>query len=596
MCGIAGYAGADATAQNEWLERATVGLRHRGPDASGRRAFPTCLLGHRRLRILDLTADGDQPMANESQTVWVIFNGEVYNFDELRRELEACGHVFRSRTDTEVIVHGYEQWGDAVVDRLEGMFAFAVWDQARERLLAVRDRLGIKPLYYTVAEGGVFFASESAQLPRAGRVDREAVAGYLRLGWVPGPGTIHAGVSELDPGHRLIWERGRVTTERWWEPRPSPVADGGIEQLQEALRIAVRRQLVSDVPVGVFLSSGLDSSAIATLAAGTSADFAGYTVSFDHPDDEAPAASALAAQLGIPHVNVPVEGGEILAALPEVISSMDQPTVDGVNTWVVSRAVRQAGAVVALSGVGGDELFSGYSTFRYVPQFAAIADAIRIPGRRVLAAGARLGLRSGATAHSRYRRVAEAVAASGTSEAYAAVRGTFSAAELSWLRGEEEPAVNGSGVRPGETVTDLELTNYLPYQLLRDSDAMSMAHSLELRVPLLDEAVVQAALDTGGSVGGLRGKELLASAVDPSLMSIAQGRKRTFTLPFDSWLRRELAPWSRDAVGHLAAADLGFRSDRLLTFWERFQQGRAEWRPLWSLAVLGQWLTANGAG
>lgn len=592
MCGIAGYVGADATAQRDWLEQATSSLRHRGPDASGSRAFPSCLLGHRRLRILDLSADGDQPMSNETETVWVIFNGEVYNFDQLRRELEDRGHAFRSRTDTEVIVHGYEEWGDGVADRLEGMFAFAVWDEPRERLLVVRDRLGIKPLYYAAADGGIFFASESRALPRLGQVSRDAVASYLRLGWVPGPGTIHAGVNELDPGHRLIWERGEVTSERWWEPRRGST-QGGVEELREALALAVRRQLVSDVPVGVFLSSGLDSSAIATLAAGTAANFAGYTVTFDHPDDEAPAASELAAQLGIPHVTVPVEGQEILSALPEVISSMDQPTVDGVNTWVVSRAVRQAGAVVALSGVGGDELFAGYSTFRYVPQFAAISHAIRDPGRRLLGAGARLGLRSGATAHSRYRRVAEAVAASGPSEAYAAVRGTFSAAELSWLRGEEPPAVNGSGVRAADSVTELELTNYLPYQLLRDSDAMSMAHSLELRVPLLDEAVVRAAMDTGGSEGTLRGKELLASAVDPSLLRIARGRKRTFTLPFDSWLRNELSSWSRDAVGHLGTAGLGFRGDRLLTFWERFQRGRADWRPLWSLAVLGQWLTAN---
>ena len=598
MCGIAGLVSPGGGALHNRVTEITDRLRHRGPDADGERVFGQCTLGHTRLRIIDLSPSGDQPLPNEDEAVWAVFNGEIYNFAELRSELIAAGHRFRSKTDTEVLVHLYEEHDVDMAARLRGMFAFAVWDERRERLLLCRDRLGIKPLYYRTEGDQLAFASEVQALGAANNsVDPDALAAFLRLGWVPGPRTIRAGVSELPPGHMLVWEAGRCTTAPFWS---LPVSNGpedppSTEELADALLQAMRLHLVADVPVGLFLSSGVDSVVVARLASRVAPGLRTYTVAFDTGVDESWEAAGLARQLDLEHAVVTVGEAEALASVGRFVQDMDQLTVDGLNSWIISRAVREAGLVVALSGLGGDELFGGYSTFRHVPRLMA---AGRSPGalRWLGGAAAAMGQWS-PTAHWRGRRALEAMAQGGWGEAYSSVRGLFSATELArlWPRSRDldqelVTAPREIGQPPTAVVGQLEMTNYLPFQLLRDTDCMSMAHALEVRVPLLDDAVVQIAMRGQCSGGRSWGKQHLVAAVDPELDYLVRRPKQTFTLPIDTWMRGRLRPVVEDALVGLGEAGLGFDRRELTDLWDGYLGRRVGWRAVWAMAVLGMWL------
>ncbi len=594
MCGIAGRVSSRSGPQVETMVKA---LTHRGPDAGGVMTDGNAGLGMRRLRVIDLSALGDQPMYGRDGAA-LVYNGELYNHVELRRELEQQGHVFRSHTDTEVIVRGYEQWGDDVVLRLRGMFAFAVWDAQKRRLLLARDRLGIKPLYLSdEADGGLRFASEAHALSATGAVDRHAVASFLRLGWVGAGATIQEGVRELPPGHVLVHEAGRTVTRQYWRAEwRDEQAD--VDALGRALRDSVARHLVADVPVGVFLSAGLDSTAVAGVAAEQDHELHTYTVAFDDAPDEAVPAREFADQIGARHEVVRLTGASMSAAMPQIVADMDQPTVDGANSWAISAAVRQAGITVALSGLGGDELFSGYSTFRRVPQIAQVGDRLPRPALRVAArvTGGVPRLRYG-----RARRAGEAAGHGGASAAYAAVRGLYPWSELARLWPGGQDALTGLRdtalleVREaGDAVAALEVDNYLRYQLLRDTDVMSMAHSLEVRVPLLDDRVVDAALALRPSPEGLYGKALLAAAAGPAVAVAARRPKSTFTLPFARWMRGELRPWTAASLASLVASPLGFSRSGVHAAQVAFDAGQLDWRPLYALAVLGSWLEQHG--
>ncbi len=596
MCGIAGRVGKAADPSVGSMVEA---LTHRGPDSRGLRAFPGCEIGMRRLRIVDLRPEGDQPMSGEDDQIWLVYNGELYNHVELRRELEQAGHTFRSLTDTEVIVHGYEEWSDDVVLRLRGMFAFGLWDGPQHRLVLARDRLGIKPLYLREEpNGGLAFASEAHALG-PGKVDPRAIASYLRLGWVGNPSTVTVGVRELPPGHLLVHVDGRQEQKAYWRPiwRDEPVDR---DRLTAALNDSVRRHLLADVPVGLFLSSGLDSTVLAALGARHVADLRTYTVAFDTEQNEVAPAAELARRLGIQHQVVPLSGGWIATCMPQVIMSMDQPTVDGVNSWAISRAVADAGLTVALSGLGGDELFAGYSTFRRVPQMVTMGT--RAP-RAALALANRMTGHSHRLELSRTARAGESILRGGAPAAYAGMRGLFSWRSIAalWPGGGNLLSVFRDedllATRPGQgdTVAALEVNNYLRHQLLRDTDVMSMAHSLEIRVPLLDDEVVAAALATRPTPDGLSGKALLAAAAGPVVTEAAHRRKLTFSLPFDQWLRHDLQPWAAASLRSLGASPLGFDPSAIARVESAFQSGRVHWRPIWGLAVLGAWLEAHAA-
>jgi asparagine synthase (glutamine-hydrolysing) len=578
------------------MTAAMSALHHRGPDADGQRtvafAKASCELGHTRLRIIDLSPEADQPLANEDGTVWVVYNGELYNHRELRADLEAAGHRFRSRSDTEVLVHLWEHVGgrpEPLLNRLRGMFAFAIVDTERGRVLLGRDRLGIKPLYWSKAGGRLVFASEARALVDFGasRADPDlgALSGYLLWGVIAGPATAYTDVHELPPGSCLEWANGKDRVLRWYTHEPHPdvdLASDAERVLRAALRDAVARHLVADRPVGVFLSGGTDSAAVASLGA-AEGELRTLTVTFPEGEsDESSAAFEISRRLGVPYDPVPVTGGEVASALPEILAGMDQPTADGVNTWLVSRAARQAGLVVALSGLGGDELFGGYPSFRLVPRLARVlrlASALPAPLRRAMAGV--LGHRNPSARGARLL-AAEPDAVG----AYVAVRGHFALNEL-----PPEAAASIPDPDLPATATKLEMAHYLPNQLLRDTDSMSMAHSLEVRVPLLDDNVVRVATHLPDSVRLAPGKALLARAAGIG----RSPEKRPFTLPFDRWLRGPLhEPLRRGLLSDdlplagLVPAELRRRT------WSAFATGRTHWSGPWGLAVLRLWAEHRG--
>jgi asparagine synthase (glutamine-hydrolysing) len=604
MCGILGALTWRHTPPVEQIQGALDSLHHRGPDSRRVELLVAgetqCVLGHTRLRIIDLDPRADQPLRNEDGSVWLVYNGELYNHRELRCDLELSGHRFRSNSDTEVIVHLYEECRDtpaAMLRRLRGMFAFALFDQRRGHLLLARDRLGIKPLYWTQTSRHLAFASEVRSLARAGlasnEVDPMAVAGYLQWGVVPGPGTVLTDVQELPPGSLLRWSAGEATVERWWSPElryDDQLARDAVEIVRAALVDSVRRHLVADRPVGVFLSGGIDSRAVATLAA-ADGDPLALTVTFPETGlDEGDAASQTAQRIGARHARVPVTGREVADQLPRLLASMDQPTHDGVNSWVVSQAARNAGLVVALSGLGADELFGGYPSFRMVPD-------VRTAGR-VLGAVPRPVRERLATAVAERNpgsRLSRLLASpGGYAGAYAAIRGFFpelAARAPSKQADVELVSRELDSVDPRDQVTLLEMTRYLPNQLLRDTDQMSMSHSLEVRVPMLDDVLVRVALRLRADHRVASGKSLLARAA-----GVRRGHeKKPFLLPFDHWLRGPLRTPVMEALlsEELPFGDLLSPSFRRRV-WETFESGRTHWSRPWALAVLRLWPGANG--
>ncbi len=638
MCGIAGLVVNPAAAVD--VESALGAMRdalvHRGPDGEGtfRSSDGRVGLANRRLAVVDLSPAAAMPMRNANGTVWITYNGEIYNAAALRAELTGCGAAFRSASDTEVILHGYETWGAEVVERLRGMFAIAIYD-AREwpgspqRLFLARDRLGIKPLYYAALPEVFAFASELKALQASGvvpgKLSPAGLVGYLLLGSVPAPVTIYDGIQALEPGCVLRLEISGSTTSpahihRYWSfPPPAdpaaPIPDP-VGEVRALLDDAVRSHLVSDVPLGAFLSGGLDSTAVVTLMrAGHNGPLRTCSMVFEEAEySEAPYARAVARAVGAEHHERVVTADEVGKELDQVLGMMDQPTIDGVNTYFVAQTARQAGLTVALSGLGGDELFGGYSnTFRGVPRmWRAVRMAQRVPG------GARLiqaGLQAFAGG-SRWLKVGEALARpASAASAYLACRGLFTPNEVRSLVGPElwaaasatfDPmrAINeavgeggdiGNGWRPTRAgafgwVSRVELSLYMRHQLLRDTDVMSMAHGLEVRVPLLDHILVEGVLRLPPTVhlNGGRPKGLLQAALGDRLPASIRARraKQGFTFPFAEWLRGPLR--EQCANWHRGLAEL-LRPEAVAAVERAWGAGRAHWSRPWALAVLGGW-------
>ena len=613
MCGIAGYAGRSRSAERAEADLGAMcaAIRHRGPDEEGHHVGPGVALGMRRLSVIDVLG-GSQPIANERGDVHVVFNGEIYNHHAIRARL-APRHVFRTRSDTEVLVHLYEEMGDAMVDELRGMFAFAIWDDRTRRLTVARARLGIKPLYYWQTADGVAFASELRsflaleEFPR--EIDADAVREYLALGYVPDPSCIFRGVRKLPPAHVLIWsaEEG-LSIRRFWTPvRPeSPIADEreAVEELRRLLADAVASHLESDVRLGAFLSGGIDSSTVvAQMARLSGSTVETFSIGFEEPEfNEAPHAGAVARALGTKHTELIVRP-EADALIEQLVRTFDEPFGDSsaLPTMLVSELARQH-VTVALSGDGGDELFGGYTRYGEmdgaremsspVTRRLVRAAAVRLPhstfGRNRLLhlSRGRRGQYAGTVAHA--LPVSEGGVLTEVDEALSLDR---------LLDRWFDPAADRDFLTQ---MTLVDLGSYLPGDILTKVDRASMRVSLEARVPLLDHPLVEFAVSLPGRVkrrDGV-GKWILRQAVTGLVPdSVFAQPKRGFGVPLAQWLRREL----RHRLETLLRADRAVyehvdRASVARLVNEHLAGRRDHSHFLWRLLVLDLWLAAFARG
>ena len=531
-------------------------IAHRGPDAGGTWHSPArhAAFAHTRLSILDPSPAGNQPMAVAGDRFTITYNGEIYNFAALRAGLVNAGVAFRSSSDTEVILRLYEAEGPAFVERLRGMFAFAIWDEQERTCFIARDRFGIKPLYYHDANGVLTFASEvraltAGDVPAA--IDATAAYHYFRSGSVPEPLTLVAGVRALEAGHYLLWRDGRLAIHRYWDVAfpEADVAGDAAAIAREALLDSVAHHFVSDVPVGVFLSGGMDSTAIVALArAVRTGALRTFSLTFrGSPLDERADARRTAAHLGTTHHEWAVDGAIARGLFDEFLASADQPSIDGFNTFSVCRLARQHDTKVVLSGLGGDEMFGGYPSFRDVPRLARLMQLARLGGPFSATAVRAAGELGG----SRFRRLTDLMSSPATLEnAYAVFRGIYTSDEARMLT---EHYVGGLGAideRDRRVVADptaqdavsrLELTLYMRNQLLRDADVMSMASGVELRVPFIDSVLFEHLARLPADQRLQPRKGLLLQAVPELPEWVTNRPKRGFTLPLEQWFTHDWA-------------------------------------------------------
>jgi asparagine synthase (glutamine-hydrolysing) len=614
MCGICGLVSLDGASAPDPAALAAMNetLVHRGPDSDGSVIDGPCGLAMRRLSIIDL-AGGDQPIANEDGRIQVIQNGEIYNYRELAEELRGRGHSFSTHSDTEVMVHLYEEHGPAFVDRLRGMFALALWDSREGRLVLARDRFGIKPLYYRVANGQLSFASELKALLRqpgfSREIDPSALEAFLAFNSIPAPLTIFSEARKLPAGHTLVMERGEVTISRYARPEPVPAdrvrteSDEALaEELRERLRDSVRAHLVSDVPVGVLLSGGIDSSALTAMAAAES----GYRVStfsigFEESSfDELEQARLVAQRYGTDHHEL-ILRPDAVELLPRLVETFDEPFGDSsaLPTYLVSGLAADTVKVV-LSGEGGDELFGGYYTYvadRLAPRVGRAAPFLR-PLVELLPSSS--GKASFDYKAKRFVRGAHLPPV----ERHHAWKEIFTpeAQEELLAGGRVSDPLDAYRARYAETegaqelarLQDLDLGIYLVDDLLVKTDRASMAHSLEARVPFLDPVVAELAhaLETRQKVRGFSKKRLLRRAVEPLVpREIIRGRKQGFSIPVAAWLRGELGPFARDVLSRETVERQGYLDPAAVTrVLDRHISGKEDLsRQIWGLLNFTLW-------
>jgi asparagine synthase (glutamine-hydrolysing) len=617
MCGIAGF--VDLTPGSETLaaDRARVkamcdAMRHRGPDDEGFLVEPGVALGMRRLSIIDLST-GHQPIHNEQKTVWVVFNGEIYNYLELRQTLEACGHRFYTSSDTETIVHGYEQWGDGIFARLRGMFGIAIWDVRRQALTLARDRAGIKPLYYAEAAGRLFFGSEAKCLLANPEVDRRldlpALDHYFAYLYTPRDRAIFGGMRKLEPGHLLTVTGGKVTLERYWQlPVTADFAGDEAEALDELERTvegAVSSHLISDVPLGAFLSGGIDSSVVvAMMARASGRPVKTFAIGFDEPAfDELPHARKVAAHLGTEHHELVVRP-DALAILDRLIWHFDEPFGDAsaIPTWYVSEMASRHVTVV-LSGDGGDELFGGYD--RYLPQPRVASFDRLAPGvGRMVAAAIWRALPHGAIGKNFLRHVArDPVGRYLDSVAFyhADERESLLAPEVRQQLGGwdaerffQQPLGRLAGLPLAAQLMAFDFETYLPDDCLTKVDRMSMAHSIESRVPLLDPLVVEfaASLPAGMKIRhGARKHLLKALAYRLVPRELLERPKQGFGVPLGHWFRGSMRDVFGDVLGSPAARQRDYLDQSFVAriLGEHLDGKRDHSLRLWQLLVFELW-------
>lgn len=616
MCAIAGYVGEGTEGD---LERMVEAIRYRGPDDSGLYTEPGLGLGHARLSIIDLTATGHQPMWNNARTVAVVFNGEIYNFRELKSELGT--YRFRGTSDTEVILALYERYGEKCFEKLGGMFAIALYDTRSKRLLLARDRMGKKPLYWGTFGKTLLFASEPKAILRhpAARtaIDPAALNAYFALDYVPTPMSIFRGINKLEPGGLLSYEEGRIEKRSFWDPdlREQDVTfHEARAELDRRLRAATRSRLISDVPLGVFLSGGLDSSTVAYYAAQESeGPIHTFSIGFDEETfDESRYAQEVADHLGTTHHHKKLAGDDSLGIIPGILDSLDEPLADAsiIPTHLLSRFAKER-VSVALGGDGGDELFAGYPTFqaeRVLPLYRMLPKTLRTS----LLAGMVNMLPASFTDMSLGFKLAQLNA--GADEENVAIRhmrwlGTFNDEERSRLLSPEiyaelttrSPYTHATRAMSASTSTDMRnkllfayQRTYLMDQVMVKVDRAAMYASLETRAPLLDHGLVEFAdrLPYRFKLHGLTTKYLLKKTMEGKLPShIINRRKKGFSVPVGAWLRGPLNGWAGEILADAKGASGGLLSSEYArTLWREHSSGQRNHRKkLWNLIVFLEW-------
>jgi asparagine synthase (glutamine-hydrolysing) len=619
MCGIAGFIDTETSAEvrAEAVLRMCAAMIHRGPDDSGISTIGPATIGMRRLAIFD-PVNGHQPMSTPDGRYTIVFNGAIYNFRQLQAELESAGWKFRTRCDTEVLLAALVEWGEGALRKLRGMFAFALWDSSERTLFAARDPFGIKPFYFCHSGSRLVFASEVSALMASGAhpadIDPASVADYLAWFSVPAPQTIYKGVFCLRPGERLRFNDGDLSIAAAWtfqtippDPTPCTSREEFIRELRVRLEDSIGAHVIADVPVGAFLSGGLDSAVIAGLMARTGGNvLKTFSIGFEEDGfSEANDAEVSARHFGAVHHTRVLTGDEVANDIDQIISACDQPTGDGINTYYASQTAQAGGVKVALSGLGGDELFGGYPSFRSVPRLSK-----RLPVWRYIPSPLRLlltdFLKHGGT---RARKLSDFLANARDPHELAALQRRVFSEERSRALLSQDVSKKTTGITPFHKQLELlrgdvgaadlfsivsawELRTYMADVLLRDSDVMSMRHSLELRIPFVDRPLIEWLWRQPSAFkeDRRRPKSALTEAtMDLLPPGLIKRRKRGFTLPFSIWMRKELRPFLDDTFSLPSIEKSGLLAPTpAQALWKEFSSGGEdrEWSRVWSLAVL----------
>lgn len=602
MCGIAGIINKTETRYDleVLIQRMQNSLQHRGPDDQGIYISPNQKMAftHTRLAILDLSHAGHQPMSTSDGRYWITFNGEIYNFRQLRSDLEAKGEQFHSHTDTEVILRLYQHQGAACLNQLRGMFAFAIWDNQEETCFIARDHLGIKPLYYWQSNSFLVFASEiravlASQLPSI-CLSPEGLYGYLITGTVPEPYTLVAGINCLPAGHYIHWRAGQTTQQQYWQinflPEKISVQEA-IFKVRNALVDSIEHHLISDVPVGIFLSGGIDSTSVLALARQIQkGKLNTYSIAFAENEwDEGKFAQKVAAEFETNHTEYQVTSALGRELLPQFLARIDQPSIDGFNTFCVSQIAHQDRMKVVLSGLGGDEIFGGYKTFQEIPKMVRWGQKLqKIPG---VSTNVGKGLTTWGKS-PKIKRLGDFLQQKPTAKAaYQSFRGIFSHREAQkiiqfYLKDSPSKNLNfysswNQSYFPKmslpinlpsleDEVSLLEMSCYLRNQLLRDSDVMSMAWGLELRVPLVDQVLLETISSIPSKIRLSVNKQLLIQAIPELPTWVVNRPKRGFFFPFQQWMDKE---WSDYFPEHELSREIDIKL----------------WYRRWSLAIFHRW-------
>lgn len=622
MCGINGIYGLEELKEpKELVARMNQALAHRGPDADGVYVNGNVALGHRRLSIIDVSAGANQPFTSADGRYTIIYNGELYNFRQLRNEID---YPYQTQSDTEVVLAAYMKWGKNCLRAFNGMFAFAIWDSVDGGLFLARDRVGIKPLYYARIGSSVLFSSEvrailsSGMIPR--KIDRRALVDYLRYQTVHAPDTLVSGIKMLLPGHYMLVNDNQCKSYSYWSPAQDysrEIGDWPYEQVKTSVRqkleSAVEKRMIADVPLGAFLSGGIDSSIIVALMSQQSEKpISTFSVTFDEGEfSEAKYARLVADRFKTDHNEIKLTPEDLLQNLPKALSAMDHPSGDGPNTYMVSKATKEAGITVALSGLGGDELFAGYDIFKRATKLEGKKWVMSFPPGFRKMVGSSLKVLKPSVGSEKIRAL--------LAQDYWDLEYTYQLSRQVLLDHQVADLLNDSRLPPNRVfeivqqgvghqaegfklpllsrVSYAEMNTYMQNVLLRDTDQMSMAHALEVRVPFLDHELVELVYGISDNHKyPTRPKNLLLSSVEGILPEEVWNRpKMGFVFPWEHWLKNELRTMAEEALKDLAESEL-FDGDVINDLWQRFlgQDKRVTWARIWILVVLAKWMKING--